>query len=179
MKRTILLIAILVFSVSALLALSLQTGQKSKEAAVQPSRAETTLALTAPRIASGSGILTSDVVINTRGNKVTAVQLELSYNPKKLGYFSAATGKFFPKGTELLNKIDTENGKITYALGAGLGQKGIMGQGIVATLTFSRLVSTGTAEIKFDPKSLVTEEGNAQSVLQRATGTKFNLSLGM
>lgn len=174
MRRTILLILLLIASAAGLLALSLNTNQTPKET-VPVVVAETTLSLTSPR-ASESGTLTSDVVINTHGNKVTAVQLEFSYDPKVLGSFELKPGTFFSSSVELLNKVDKQNGKISYALGNGLGQKGVQGQGVVATLSFTKLKLIGTTSISFLPKSLVSSQGISKSVLNSATGVNFDLS---
>lgn len=176
MTRTVLLILLLIVSAVGLVALSLNLNPKEEVTMAPKSLAETTLNLTAPK-ASASGTLTSDVVINTYGNKVTGVQIELSYDPELLGSFEITQGAFFSANSvELLNKIDTKTGKISYALGNGLGQKGIQGQGVVATLTFRPLKTVGLTSINFDPKSLVSAEGLSQSVLRQALGTNFDLS---
>lgn len=177
MTRTILLILLLVASAGGLIAISLNLNPQPKEQISIPRPiAETTLSLTTPK-ASASGTLTSDVVINTYGNKVTGVQIELSYDTEALSGFDIKPGTFFSTNSvELLKKIDSETGKISYALGNGLGQKGIQGQGVVATLTFRKLKTTGMTSIVFDPKTLVSAESLSQSVLRSSTGTNFDLS---
>lgn len=174
MSRTLILIIVLILSVVGLLFLSLKPQPPKEEVTVPVSVAQTTLALTVPR-ATESAFL-SDVVINTRGNKATAVQLELSYNPEALTEVDIAPGTFFATPDELIKKIDTENGRISYALGVGLGQKGVQGVGVIATLSFSKLQTAGITSIDFAPKSLVSAEGIAQSVLKETLGTKFDLS---
>lgn len=173
MKRTILLIALLLFSVAGLLFLSLGTPQNNQPIVQEPVP-QTVLSLTKP-VASQSAMVTN-VLINTNGNKVTAVQLELSYNPQDLSDFKVEPGNFFTDSVELLNKIDGENGKITYALGVSPGQIGKMGNGVLAKITFQKLKTFGTTEISFDPKSLVTVRESPKSVLRSATGIKFDLS---
>ncbi len=175
MSRTLILILVLILSAVGLLALSLNNKPEPATIVAPVSIAQSTLSLTTPK-ASASGTLTSDVVINTNANKVTAVQLELSYNPKDINIVDVTPDLFFKNPTELLKKIDSDNGRISYAMGVGLGQKGISGQGIVATITFTKLSTTGTTSIDFLAKSLVSAEGLAQSVLKTTLGTNFDLS---
>ncbi|HKC14544.1 MAG TPA: cohesin domain-containing protein [Patescibacteria group bacterium] len=174
MSRTFILILVLIVSVAGLLALSLNLTPKETPTPVPVSVAQTTLSLTTPS-ASGSAFV-SNVVIDTRGNKATAVQLELSYNPQDITSVDVRPGTFFKTPDELLKKIDTANGRISYALGVGLGQKGVSGQGVIATLSFRKLRTAGITSIDFAAKSLVSAEGIAQSVLKSTLGTKFDLS---
>lgn len=116
------------------------------------------------------------VSINTGENTVTAVQLELSYDPKVLSNVDLRPGSFFTKPTVLLEKIDEENGKITYALGVGVGEKGVKGSGNVAVITFTeKSGATKTTYINFLPETVVTAEKTAPSVLRSATSALFSL----
>lgn len=174
MNRTAVLILVLIIAVAGLLALSLNS-KPSSPPTIPSSVAQTTLRLTSP-VASTSGVLTSNVLINTGGNKVTAVQLELSYNPNDLGSLDITPGAFIKTPTELLKTIDTNTGRISYALGIELSQKGVQGSGILATLSFTKLRASGLTTISFLPKSLVSAQGIAQSVLRTTTGVTFDLS---
>lgn len=175
MSRTLILILVLILSAVGLVALSLNNKPQSATTVAPVVIAQSTLYLTTPR-ASVSGALTSDVIVNTNSNKVTAAQLELSYNPQDISVSSVLPGRFFQNPTELLKKIDPVNGRVSYALGVGLGQKGISGQGVVATVVFTKLKTAGITQIDFLAKSLVSAEGIAQSVLKSTLGTKFDLS---
>lgn len=175
MNRTFLLILLLIVSAVGLLALSLNLNRTETPTPTPVSIAQTTLAMTTP-IASTSGLLDSDISINTNGNSVTAVQIELSYDPKDLGSVDISPGTFFKNPTELFKKIDAQNGRVSYAIGVSLGEKGATGSGVVATLSFSKFKTVGTTSISFLPKSLVTSEGISQSVLKSATGTTFDLA---
>lgn len=175
MNRTLILILVLILSAVGLLALSLNNKPQSATTVVSVSLAQSTLSLTAPK-ASSSGTLTSNVVINTSANKVMAAQLELSYNPEDINIVDVTPGLFFKSPTELLKKIDADNGRITYALGVAFGQKGISGQGVIATIAFTKLKTAGTTQIDFLEKSLVSGEGLQKSVLKSTLGTKFDLS---
>ena len=101
-------------------------------------------------------------------NKVTAVQLELQYDSKVLSNVSVVPGSFFNNPNILLNQIDAKTGRISYAFGVGLEEKGLAGQGIVATLTFETNAGiTQQTRISFLPKTLVTAENINQSVLKQ------------
>lgn len=174
-KRTLFLIILLIVAVLGLLALSLQKTETPKPQ-IPVSVAKTTLSLLRPLSATPSGTFTTDVNINTEDQSVTAVQLELSYDPFAITDVDITPGSFIKNPIVLLKNIDEKNGKVSYALGVPLGQKGVSGQGVVATLSFSKNKITGTSTISFDPKTLVSAEGIAQSVLKGATGITLDLS---
>lgn len=114
------------------------------------------------------------VNISTGKNKVTAVQLELQYDPKILTNMAITSGPFFTKSDVLLNKIDTENGRISYAIIIGLTDEGVVGDGVVVNLTFSTsaLVPAKT-KITFLSKTKVTAEGISESVLKQTVTSPF------
>jgi len=178
-KRTFLLITLLVVITACLLALALIQNVKSPTV-TKPiatlSYAQTNLSLSEPVIATPSGYKT-DVLISTK-NKVTAVQLEINYDPKVLTNVDVKAGTFFATPTILLKKIDAINGRITYVLGIGLGDTAATGKGTVATITFAPLLGQTTvkAPINFAPKTAVTAIGYVQSVLLKSTGVLFSIS---
>jgi hypothetical protein len=118
---------------------------------------------------------TSDIALTTERNKITAVQLELNYDPKTISSVDIKPGTFFTNPTILLKKIDTVNGKITYVLGIGLGQKPINGNGTVAMLSFVPLTKSGTVAIDFQKDTKVTAAGVIESVLTSTSGLQFSL----
>lgn len=114
------------------------------------------------------------ITIATKKNKVTAVQLEMSYDPQVLTRVSLNPGTFFSKPVILLNKIDENNGRISYAIGASPNTSGIEGEGIVAKLTFqAKSQLRQVSQISFLPKTLVTAGGSNQSVLKEAVPTQI------
>ena len=114
------------------------------------------------------------VIIQTGKNLVTGVQLELSFDPKIITNVSIQQGTFFSKPVILLNNIDIEAGRISYALGISPEESGKKGEDIVATLTFKTNVSTPTATtISFLPKTLATAESIEQSVLKSTREAQF------
>jgi hypothetical protein len=148
-----------------------QNTQTNVIPTTKPSQAFTTLALQ-----SQTPTLVA-VTIDTHGkkNKVTAVQLELSYDPQKVSGVTVTPGKFIGTTTPLINRIDEKQGRITYALAIQPSGKGVTGSGTVATISFQPR-GTGTMELKVLPTTLVTAEGVSESVLRQATGTTITLS---
>ncbi len=175
MNRTFILILVLIISAAGLIALSINT-QTPVQPAATPSVAQTTLSLTQPQAVPATSNYQSNVVINTGGNKATAAQIELTYDPSVISVADITPGTFFKSPDELFKRIDSQSGRISYAVGAGLGQKGISGQGVVATITFTKLQATGTTTIGFNAKSLVSAEGVLKSVLFRTIPVTFSLS---
>lgn len=180
--RTLLLIFLLIAGVVGLLVLSInRTPQPSPTPAPTPvSFAKTTLFLTLGEVegptATDSGKKV-DVNINTSENLVTAVQLELSYNPKDLMDVDIEASVFFQNPVVLLKNVDEKNGRVSYALGIAPGQSGVRGKGTVAVLTFNKnetSASTSTT-ISFLPKTLVSAQGITPSVLKSETGITFSL----
>lgn len=184
-KRTLFLIFALFIITFALLMLAIYQPQASKVAQTTPTPkepvAQTTLSFGSPAIATTSSALTLDyslpINITTGKNKVTAVQLELQYDPLILTDVEVVPGPFFANPDILLDQIDVETGRISYAFGVGLTDKGIAGKGIVANLTFStRAASTPKkTAIIFLPKTIVTAEGINESVLKPTINGLFTV----
>lgn len=139
-----------------------------------PSYAHTTLTLTTPSKNPNLGNYAADVNITTNEDKVTAVQLEMSYDPKALTNVDIKPGSFIQSPVVLLKKVDQINGRISLTLGIPLGQKGISGTGTVATISFNEIATAkGSTVIDFLPKTAATAQGIAQSVLKTSTGSLF------
>jgi hypothetical protein len=182
-KRTYLLILLLALIATGLLAIAFipKVNAPPVTTTVKPiqSPVQTTLVISSNPIQDKVNPLkyTVDIAIDSGQNNVTAVQLELSYNPKALTNVDITPGTFFNNPNILLKKIDPVNGRITYALGVSLGQKGISGQKNVAQISFFVVPGFGTTPIaiNFDPKTSVSAEGYAQSVVKDLTGSLFTI----
>jgi len=179
-RKTLILIILLALVTAGLLAISLISNVKSPIAKPTPALpaltyAQTELSLSAP-IKTANGY-SSDVLISSGNNKTTAVQLEISYDPKVLTNVDIKTGSFFTTPAVLLKKIDTADGLISYALGINPGQKPTGGNGVVATITFSTVPGTTATQtpINFELKTEATAAGYAQSVLKQTSGVLFQL----
>lgn len=113
-----------------------------------------------------------EVMVDTRENSLTAAQLEISYDPKFITNVEINPGTFFPDPLTLLNTVDAQNGRVTYALGITPAQAPVKGQGVVANIIFDVVPGvTGQTQIELLPKTVVTQEGIQASVLKEATGT--------
>jgi hypothetical protein len=179
-KQTLAFITFLIAVTLVLLGLAVYTQKPSvptpaTEQPTSPSYAHTTLRLTPPvNTPSLPNTYSTDVSIDTGGDKVTAAQLELSYDPKVLTNVQIKPGTFIQNPVVLLKKVDEANGRISLAIGIPLGQAAPTGTGTVATITFDEIpTATGSTILNFLPKTAVTAIGIAQSVLKESFGSLF------
>jgi hypothetical protein len=154
------------------LALYTQLPQTNKPVEKQVKVLKTTLNILEP-VASSSAY-TANVTLTTERKKVTAVQIELTYNPKALTNVDIKPGSFFPNPTILSKKIDAVKGRISYVLGIGLGQSSVNDNGIVAILSFTTIPKNGITTIAFLPICKLTVVGEVPSVLTAAHGIQFS-----
>ncbi len=179
-KRTIALIALLIVATGFLLALAITpqkptTTTQSLSPTKIPAIAESILSISPNPLVLTTGTAKQgsvNIELNSGKNKVTAVQLELSYDPlvlKNVEINTASSGAgFFESPNVLLKNIDDKNGRITFLLGITPTGNPKTGIGTVAVLTFSAQSNTpGQTEINFLPKSLVTANGITSSVLKQ------------
>lgn len=187
-RRTLFLIFALFIITVVLLMMAIYQPKPPKTAQITPTPnefvAQTILTFGNPSLASSSAKSFQSEVLNytvpigisTGKNKVTAIQLELQYDPLLLTNIEVVPGPFFTKPAIFLNQIDNKTGRISYAF--GIATAGVQGTGIAATLSFS--VKSKTPEktaIIFLPKTLVTAEGTSQSVLKETFIGKFILGI--
>jgi hypothetical protein len=112
-----------------------------------------------------------------KSNNVTAVQIEIAYDPNVLTNVDIVPGDFFPNPSQLIKNIDTNTGRITYALAITPAQTPVRGKGTVARLTFSKKTTPlRETTLTLLPKSLITEQGTETSVLKEAKGAKIFLT---
>lgn len=152
-----------------------QVVNKTSTASPTPAPAETVLSLSPnPLTVSASTPATLDVVINSNGQKITAVQLELTFDPKVVTIVSVAQptkNPFIANVFPLMNKIDAKTGRVSYAVGVSPSAQSPTGAGRVATITLRTNLAAGEQSvIQFLPKTLVTAEGILNSVLKSTAG---------
>lgn len=190
-KKTLALIIGLVALTALLLVIALSTKEpkntaNNQQAGDLPSptpAAQSVLSMTPSVVDLTDGIAgqqSVNVDIETGENQVTAVQLEVAYDPDVLSNVTLRPGTFFASPTVLLNQADTQNGRVSYALGIAPAQDPVSGQGVVATITFTVRPNSGVteSEITLLPKSLVTARGVGSSVLKSSSGVKIMLPQG-
>ncbi|MDQ5900547.1 MAG: Cohesin protein [Patescibacteria group bacterium] len=127
---------------------------------------------------TGSAAATAEVLINTNGDLVTAVQLEIAYDPKVLTNMRISPGSFFSTPNVLpVGGVNASTGRITFMLVPSNIREAKTGEGTVATLTFTPNSSSGatSTEITILEKSLVSARGLTQSVLKSSSGTTVTL----
>jgi hypothetical protein len=115
-----------------------------------------------------------DVVVNldTSSNAVTAIQLEIAYDPNFITNVKVVPGGLFTNPVVLIDKNKEKEGRYTYAYGIMPNHSPIKGAGPVANITFTALNRPGEkSQLTLMPNSLVTAQGISDSVLKLATGT--------
>jgi len=116
------------------------------------------------------------VTIDTSGKQVTAVQIEISYDPQILTGVSVSPGTFFTDPLILNSKVDPANKTIFLALGIRPGQQAPAGTGTIAIISFTPNFGISTqASLQFTRNTKVTAEGEEASVLKDSTGITFTL----
>ena len=191
MKRTILLVIVLLIIASLLLfyavsinptkkTISLPSPTMTKSINPTKSPAETTLfIMPESKFVKENETFNLNVQINTGINKVTGVQLEIAYDPKILTNVKITKGTFLPNSNVLLNIIDSETGRISYALVIPPSVTALSGKGTVAVITATKNIEASVlseSEIKILPKSLVTQVGTEGSVLKNTKNALLNFS---
>jgi hypothetical protein len=180
-RKTLALISGLVLVTVVLFIVAVRTNKQASQipptqvpVAQQPTTpAHSVLSLSPNPITVAPGQQGSvDVNIDTSDNAVTAVQLEIAYDPNIIGDVQVKSGALFTKPVVLINKNDPKTGRFTYAYGISPNSPTVKGTGSVATITFTaKSVAGKQAQLALLPTTLVTARGVASSVLKQATGT--------
>lgn len=78
------------------------------------------------------------ILVKTGTNKITAVQLEMAFDPNVLTNIDIKPSNFLEGPIILINEINSRSGRISYALGIApsASESGKQGEGTLATLTF-------------------------------------------
>lgn len=126
-----------------------------------------------PVFLSASNAGTIDVMVDTSTNELTAIQLEIQYDPKAVTNVQMKASDLFAAAIPLLNVVDSKTGRITLALGISPTQTAVKGKGKVAEITFSKLPGTLLQQTEFVllPKTLATVSGEDKSVIKEVRGT--------
>jgi len=173
-NKTLLLIGVLSLITVILLGLAFYTGfpQTVKPQTPPVKIVQTTLSIFRP-VVSPAKTYTSDITLTTERKNITAVQIELTFDPKTLTNVDIKAGPFFKTPAVLLKKIDAVKGRISFVLGIGLGQNPIKGNGTVAILSFTPITKSGITTISFLKTSKATTSDKVQSILTAAKGIQF------
>jgi hypothetical protein len=180
--KTLALITGLVFLTAVLVFLAIQKekpvtkSMPTQVASPSPTpRPKTQLYLFPNPVLLNKNTAEVSVIMDAKDNEVTAVQMELSYDPRSLSFISITPSDIFQGEKPMLNIIDKKNGRISYGLGLPASvQTGLTGQQEIARLLFTRnfyASQSASTPITFLPKSLVTAKGAQKSVLTETAGT--------
>jgi len=179
-KRTLGLIVFLFIITAGLIYIAVSPKNTSKENTAPTTRIipapipQTKISISPNPFTASSPSGSLEINIDTGKNNVTAVQIELSFDPKTLTKVTLTPGGFFENPMVLINDVDYKNGKISYAIGISPSGTPKTGKGVVAKIEFTAdpqdAVST---KINFMPKTLVTASEATTSVLKEALGTEI------
>lgn len=180
-KRTLILIAFLIVLTGIFVYLAVSQSQPKQmpvvtkmTPTVKPVPAYTTLMLSPSTLSLSSNSGSLAVMIDTgkgsKTNAVTAIQMELQYDPKMITNVILTPGTFIPGAAVLVNTTDKLTGRMTYALAIPPSGDGTSGVGTVATIQFQSLLPKGkSTQFSLLPTTLVTAQGIAESVFLKGT----------
>lgn len=116
------------------------------------------------------------VLLNTGGNNVNALSVDLKFNPKKIQVVSHASGKSFISIWAVPPSYSNVKGEISFQ--GGIPSPGInTSSGSALTITF-RAVEPGEATVYFlDTSKVLLDDGNATEILSSIGNGKFTISL--
>ncbi|OGH13220.1 MAG: hypothetical protein A2687_05385 [Candidatus Levybacteria bacterium RIFCSPHIGHO2_01_FULL_38_26] len=220
-KQTLVLIILLFFFTAGLMALAFikysydtktaSLAPKSVAPTISPNLPNTSLlfgklqtvltttpASTDPGISTPSAIQQNisnsysiPILINTGSNFVTVVQLEIAFDPNILSDIHIEPSGFFDRPIIILDQIDYNQGRISYALGAEPPESendlyrtsanpdsrvGKKGQATLATLSFNLNASVSAelqSSVTFLPKTFVMAEGVQASALKSTNSAEL------
>jgi hypothetical protein len=158
------------------LGVSLQLIGQRQSTETQASVDKVDLILSAPTTVNPNQEFSVTVGINTQTYKVTAVQLDLTYQTDKYDYVSLTASDFLPS---VLTPATGTNGIASIVLGSGTTAK--QGNGTLAVLTLRAKPSSGVTQIGFASSTAVAGIDSANqavptSVLGDAHATTITIS---
>lgn len=192
-KKTTVLIIILTIITAALLYLALKAEEKPRSLPSLPAikkapptkMVEKSAVISfSPRILSvNSGVAAADIMVDSAGKPITGVQIELVFDPQVLQNVkitpSQGATSFF--GTEkesivLRNGITTQ-GRISYIIAVQPRMSGKVGNASIGTLSFTTSQAhPSSTTVQFADKTMVTTEGEVESVLKGTTPLTITFS---
>ena len=184
-RKTLALISSLIIVLIALFVLSFSaTNQVNRPSQTNQQPTPTPVAQTIIKLSPNPVTLSEEnngvveVLMDTSENEVTAVQLEILYDPDVISSVTIKPGTFFTSPVPLLNTIDREEGRISYALAVTPAQAPLKGSGTVAIIEFKKNPTSTVTSTKLEllPRTLVAAKGIGPSVLRQALGTTISLT---
>lgn len=188
-RKTLALISGLVLVTVVLFIIALKTNNKQAVPVPTPSPAQPTqpmeavapahavLALSPNQVNVSPGQVGSvDLMLDAQEHPVTAVQLQLKYDPAVISNVKVSPGPMFQNPGLLVGKDDPAAGAYRYMIGIGPNQATLQGTGVVAKITFNvKRGATKETTLEVTPESIVTARGVATSVLGSYTGATVTI----
>lgn len=188
-KKTTILIMVLIILTAGLIYIAVRTEQQTPPEITEETLTEEELTDLIPtinpqtQISFNPAILntidnpqseyTVDVVVNTNGQAISGIQLELSYDPAILSNVTVTPSEnnlFGTNSAVLINSVDQELGRISYAIAlGGLNDDEVTGNGNIASITFNANTAlVQSTQISILPKTTVRSLRSTNSLLQSA-----------
>jgi len=124
---------------------------------------------------------TIEIVVDPKGEEIYAVQYDLYFNPSILNATSQTQGTFLSQDgvetIEVINVINNTIGKIEYSE-TRTGESGITNSGVVASISFEAIGTSGRSDLKLgdvilvdiNGESIETEINGGTCTIGRVTG---------
>lgn len=189
-KTTIFLIILLLFAIGGFWYVKYEIPDNplfipsERPTTTEPTKPNTTLSFSPSQTTLQPGqTMTVAVLVNSSGLQPTLAQLEIAYDPTVLTALSILPGTYFTKPNIILENLNTETGRISYALKCPMLQptNKIMacanpGANALATLTFlvNPTAQKTKTTIMFLPKTLI-RSSNGADILNTVTNLTLNL----
>lgn len=174
-KNLLLFLAIAIFVI--VLGYVLVTQKKETDKGT-PTTKESTKKIQATAIVFADDNLSNQqvtIMIDSKKNAITAVQLELKYDPSILSNVKVESvsgdGAFFGTQSDhlvLFNKQDVKLGRISYAVGISPSSLSRAGIGKLVVLSYSKKPNSPSVTITFLPKTRATQANFSGTVLAEA-----------
>lgn len=182
-KKLLIVIFVVLIILSIIILFVFTRESKNNQASITPTptinkNATSTLKLSPNPALVSTGSGTIQVVLTPNNNKVTAVQLEILFNPQVVNITEVNKGTLAQNPIVLLNNIDSQKGLITYALGIAPNQSPITQSGTIAEISFTLIDQDKQAVLSFAPTTQITAVGENGSVLKSSSGTEIRIVEG-
>lgn len=191
-QRTLFLIIFLGFLTLGLVSFAIFSEKEKQEAPLPtpgpmqtasitpvPASAVLSLQISTPKAenTSKTGV---DVWLDSGINSISAIQLEIQYDPNVLSNVAIeqyiGPDSFFGsiQTVSLIDQINPQLGRISYALGISFGVKAPVGKGKIATISFNKRAGSPATTITFLPSSQVTQPKARNSILKESIPLTVN-----
>ena len=115
---------------------------------------------------------TLSVNVNTGKDKIAALELHISFDPKLVKVESIAPGVFFEKASVIHKEIDNKAGTVVFVFGSIEPKNG---SGEAATLRLTTL-STGIAKVNLSSETEVAALGKTYNVVKEISGATLTVT---